>query len=256
YGGYGGGYGGYSSYGMMNRGYGQEGTSTFVRRAEESSQAAFQSVESIVQAFGSIAMMLESTHFAMFNSFRAVIGAADHFSRLKNHLLSAFGAVAIFRTLKYLYQKLLYMLGLIKTSGLDEEVWTDAATSAASAAAEGDAKRASRSWPIIMFFAVVMGVPWLIWKFLQSVSSEEDSSKDWMTGEGDHVLAKAEFDFNAQGEDELSFAAGTVLRLAPKGKQPRMRGWLLATVDGVKDGIVPGNYVKVWNTLTSQLTNL
>ena len=43
----------------------------------------------------------------------------------------------------------------------------------------------------------------------------------------------------------MSFRAGDILRLAPKGKQPRIRGWLLGTVDGSSEGIVPANYVKV-----------
>jgi len=64
-------------------------------------------------------------------------------------------------------------------------------------------------------------------------------------GEGDHVIARAEYDFDGEGDDELSFRAGNILRLAPKGKQPRIRGWLLGTVDGNTEGIVPANYVKV-----------
>ena len=43
----------------------------------------------------------------------------------------------------------------------------------------------------------------------------------------------------------MSFRAGDILRLAPKGKQPRIRGWLLGTVDGSSEGVVPANYVKV-----------
>lgn len=53
-------------------------------------------------------------------------------------------------------------------------------------------------------------------------------------GEGDHVIARAEYDF-----------AGDILRLAPKGKQPRIRGWLLGTADGLNEGVVPANYVKI-----------
>ena len=67
----------------------------------------------------------------------------------------------------------------------------------------------------------------------------------FLSGEGDHVIARAEYDFDGEGEEELSFRAGNILRLAPKGKQPRIRGWLLGTVDGSTEGIVPANYVKV-----------
>ncbi|XP_029203504.1 peroxisomal membrane protein PEX13-like isoform X1 [Acropora muricata] len=64
-------------------------------------------------------------------------------------------------------------------------------------------------------------------------------------GEGDHVIARAEYDFDGEGEKQLSFRAGDILRLAPKGKQPRIRGWLLGTADGLNEGVVPANYVKI-----------
>jgi peroxin-13 len=144
-GGYGG--GGYgSSYNRLGSYGGQTTSSPFVRRAEESSQAAFQSVESIVHAFGSISMMLESTHFAMLNTFRAVLGAADHFSRLKSSLIGAAGAIAIFKTIKTLCKKLLYILGLIRNTGVENEVWTEAHSSVVAAASgEGKDRKATKS---------------------------------------------------------------------------------------------------------------
>lgn len=167
----------YSNYGNQSTG------SSFVRRAEENSQAAFQSVESIVHAFGSISMMLESTHFAMLNTFRAVLGAADHFSRMKSHVLTAIGAIAIIKTLKTLCKKILYMLGLMKNSGVESEVWSEV-NSTVSAVTSGDGAevKTTKSWPIVMFFAVVLGVPWVIWKMLQSFTSEEDDTRSWMKG--------------------------------------------------------------------------
>ena len=183
YGGYGG-YGGYGSYGMYGNQVGtQDSQSSFVRRAEESSRTAFQSIEAIVQAFGSVAMMLESTHFAMHNSFRAVLGVADHFSRLKTHLVSILGTITLFRAVRYIVYKVLSFLGLWRQSGMEDEIWTEAKTALARTGTKGDGKKSPRSWPIIMFLAVVVGAPWLIWKLLQSFVSEENNEKDWMTGQ-------------------------------------------------------------------------
>ena len=70
-----------------------------------------------------------------------------------------------------------------------------------------------------------------------------------IAGEGDHVIARAEYDFDGENDEELSFRAGDILRLAPKGKQPRIRGWLLGSLDGSSEGIVPANYVKVCSQL-------
>ena len=173
-----GGYGGYGGgYGMNRYGMGYTGGSSFTRRAEESSQAAFQSIESIVQAFGSIAMMLESTHFAVINSFRAVLGVADHFSRLRGHLMSVLGALTLFRAIRNLYYKLLVFLRLRERT-VSDDVWMEAK----SAVVATEAKKSPRSWPIVMFFGVVLGGPWLFWKLLQSLNSDDDSAKEWATG--------------------------------------------------------------------------
>lgn len=66
-----------------------------------------------------------------------------------------------------------------------------------------------------------------------------------LLGEGDHVLARAEYDFEAENDEELAFHAGDMLRLAPKDKQPRVKGWLLASLNGTSEGLVPANYIKV-----------
>ena len=90
----------------------------FIAAAEESTQHAFQSLESIVRAFGSISMMLDSTFNAVHSSFRAVLGMADQFSRLRSHLSRVFSALAIFRTAKWAYLKLLYFMGQYDTKYL------------------------------------------------------------------------------------------------------------------------------------------
>ena len=184
YGGMYGNYGGMYSGGGMYGGYGQRGFgmaggnepySRFVQQAEESSRPAFQSIESIVQAFASVSMMLESTFQTVYNSFRAVLGVAEHFSRLKIHLAKIFSAIAIFRFLRYVYRKLLVLVGL-RSHEFAEEIWLEAESQAAEGALAivpaGKQKKAP-SWPIFMFFAVVVGGPYIIWKLLSS--NEEDS---------------------------------------------------------------------------------
>ncbi|XP_041484019.1 peroxisomal membrane protein PEX13-like isoform X2 [Lytechinus variegatus] len=212
YGGYGGMYGGSvgGMYGGMGygrgMGAGNEPYSRFVQQAEESSRPAFQSIESIVQAFASVSMMLESTFHTVYNSFRAVLGVAEHFSRLKIHLAKIFSAIALFRFLRYIYRKLLVLLGL-RTHEFAEEIWLEAESQAAEGAVSlmpsGGKQKRAPSWPIFMFFAVVVGGPYIIWKLLSS--SEEE----------------------------------------PDNQQPKVRGWLLASKGGEKIGLVPANYVKI-----------
>lgn len=163
-------YGGYGGYGMNRFGYGaQNDYNSFARMAEESSRPAFQSIESIVGAFSSVSMMLDSTFQAVYNSFRAVIGVADNFSRMKMQFAQIFSAFAVFRTLRYLYRRLLVLLKL-RPQGFAEEAWVEAGDSVTQNANLGPGKGKS-SWPVLMFFAIIMGGPWLIWKFLQATFS-------------------------------------------------------------------------------------
>lgn len=255
-------YGGYSPY-SYSGGYGHGGynrllpseevaPSRFVQQAEESSRGAFQSIQSIVQAFSSVSMMLDATFSAVYNSFRAVLDVANHFTRLRVHFTRVFSAFALVRTLRYLYRRIQMLLGMRQDAEV-EDLWADSAGDVlATAAARGvgagtEDPRAGtvKSWPIFLFLAVVLGGPYLIWKLLSSTQDTEDTATNWASGEDDHVVAKAEYDFTAASEEEVSMHAGDMLNLAPKEQQPRVRGWLLASVDGQTTGVVPANYVKV-----------
>ncbi|XP_048457067.1 peroxisome biogenesis factor 13 [Rhincodon typus] len=174
----------YGSYSPYNYGYGGLGynrfrtddvpPSRFVRQAEESSRGAFQSIESIVHAFASVSMMLEATFSAVYNSFRAVLDVANHFSRLRVHFTKVLSAFALIRTLKYMYRKLQRLLGLRNNSEV-EDLWADSAV--VPAGAEDKVPGSGKSWPIFLFFAVVLGGPYLIWKLLSSATSEGPGDK-------------------------------------------------------------------------------
>ncbi|XP_032398036.1 peroxisome biogenesis factor 13 [Etheostoma spectabile] len=252
-------YGGYSPYAYGGGGYGMGGysrlsntedapPSRFVQQAEESSRGAFQSIESIVQAFTSVSMMLDATFSAVYNSFRAVLDVANHLTRLRSHLTRVFSAFALVRTLRYFYRRLQRLLGRRSDAEADD-LWADSASDALATGASrvdgaGMEGPTVKSWPIFLFFAVVLGGPYLIWKLLSS-SSVEENATDWASGEDDHVVARAEYDFSAASEEEISLRAGDMLNLAPKEQQPRVRGWLLASLDSQTTGLVPANYVKV-----------
>ncbi|KAM7408161.1 hypothetical protein PAMA_002042 [Pampus argenteus] len=257
-------YGGYSpySYGSSYGGaaYGLGGysrlphaediaPSRFVQQAEESSRGAFQSIESIVQAFASVSMMLDATFSAVYNSFRAVLDVANHLTRLRAHLTRVLSAFALVRTLRYLYRRLQRLLGRRSDAEVDD-LWADSASDALAMSTSrgngaGVEDQPVKSWPIILFFAVVLGGPYLIWKLLSSSTGSEESATNWASGEDDHVVARAEYDFSASSEEEISLRAGDMLNLAPKEQQPRVRGWLMASMDGQTTGLVPANYVKV-----------
>jgi peroxin-13 len=215
YGGYGAGYNGYSSYnspfGYNN--FGNNPSSGFLRAAEDSSRNAFQSIESIVHAFSAVSAMFESTFHAVYNSFRAVVGVADQLYRLKSNLASIFSAFALLKTLKYLYFKLLRILRL--RSSNDEDFWAKEINVNDAEKMVKD-KRKATDWPLVLFFAVITVGPWLIWKMLRSVEAV-NKDESWMTGKIDHFVASAEYDFDAENSDEISFKKGQKLIIAPKG---------------------------------------
>lgn len=49
----------------------------------------------------------------------------------------------------------------------------------------------------------------------------------WASGLDEHYVAKAEFDFEGENNDELSFKQGTEIILAPKGKNIRFGSILI-----------------------------
>lgn len=200
-------YGGYSPY-SYGGGYGLGGynrlshmddvaPSRFVQQAEESSRGAFQSIESIVQAFASVSMMLDATFSAVYNSFRAVLDVANHLTRLRAHLTRVLSAFALVRTLRYLYRRLQRLLGRRSDSEV-EDLWADSASDALATSGSrgygaGMEDQTVKSWPIFLFFAVVLGGPYLIWKLLSSSPGSEENGE---TCGQDFVLADEILNFH------------------------------------------------------------
>uniref|UniRef100_A0A1E1XGK5 Peroxisomal membrane protein PEX13 n=1 Tax=Amblyomma aureolatum TaxID=187763 RepID=A0A1E1XGK5_9ACAR len=244
--GYGGGYYGtgglYGAGGLYGTG-GSYGAGPLQQLAEESTRGAFHSVEAVVQAFASVSLLLESTYQALYSSFRAVVGVADQFGRLRLHLAQTLSALALVRSLRWLFLRA-WLLLRGRRADLTEAAWSQASSAGGtlplpSAAPSGDG---SSSWPIVAFFGFVVGAPWLLWRIFAAAARRETR---WALGVDDHFAAVAQYDFQAEGPNELALTAGQELRLAPRELQPRVRGWLLASVDGSRTGLVPANYVKV-----------
>lgn len=216
-----------TGYGLGGLGVGATNNSSnfFLRAAEESSRSAFQSIESVVHAFSAVSAMFESTYYAVFNSFRAVVGVADQFYRLKTHLSGILSALAIIRVLKYIYRRCLRFLrrsaALITKSKLDtnsSDAWSLAKEINDSEKFVKQSQNRQTNWPLIMFLAVVFGGPYLIWKILSSMESLNKDDTLWMTSKIDHFIAVSEFDFDAVNVDELSFKRGQRIIIAPKGR--------------------------------------
>lgn len=88
-----------------------------------------------------------------------------------------FSAFALVRTIRYLYQRLQRLLGL-RQSCENEDLWAESEGKVARAGLEDKMANSAKSWPIFLFFAVILGGPYLIWKLLSTYSDEETGKDD------------------------------------------------------------------------------
>ncbi|KAG4066167.1 hypothetical protein HA402_014467 [Bradysia odoriphaga] len=255
FGSYGGGMGSYGGYGSYGGGYNRFGgnpmdpENRFIQIAEESSRPAFQSIESLVGAIGNIASMLDSTFFAITSSFRAILGVAANFGRLRGVFGQFWQSFAIFRGLTWLFNKILYWLRISK---LDPS--SLAFSEAFAAAQEGldsnvkPNERKPSAWPVLVFLGFIFTAPYLIMKLLGTVTSsaleETKNPRSWVNP----IKAQVKHDFQATNQQELNLRSGQTIYIAPREIQNTQKllntGWVLATLDNQSSGIIPLNYVQ------------
>ncbi|XP_016988881.2 probable peroxisomal membrane protein PEX13 [Drosophila rhopaloa] len=253
--GYGGGYGG-GFGGAYNR-YGAPGANDpeqrFIQMAEASSRPAFQSIESLVSAIGNIASMLDSTFFALTSSFRAILGVAANFGRLRSVFAQFWTTFAIFRGLNWIYRKILFWLRLSNldpSSAAFKKAFAEALNenNPQAGGAPQAPRKGSSPWPVLAFISFIFTAPYLIMKLLGTVTNtaqeEARNPAKWTAP----IQTQAVYDFVGRSQSELSLRAGQTLHVAPRDIQQTLNllntGWALATTNGQTSGIIPISYVK------------
>ncbi|XP_055599894.1 peroxisomal membrane protein PEX13 [Uranotaenia lowii] len=242
YGGYGNvyGYGGSSGYGM-----GWNPEQRFIQMAEESSRPAFQNIESLVGAISNIAMMLDSTFFALTSSFRAVLGVAANFAHLRGVFAQFWTSFALFRWIVWSCRKVLYLLKITKTDPASES-FTQAFKLAESMEAEQNPSKKGSSLPVMLFLGFIMSAPYLLMKLFGNKDTV-DQTKNPSSWKG-ALEAVAVYNFDSSNQSELTIRAGQNVLIAPKNVQIDNNllntGWVLATVDNVRSGLIPISYVQ------------
>ncbi|XP_073962996.1 peroxisomal membrane protein PEX13-like [Choristoneura fumiferana] len=255
FGGYGGGYGmggmggmgGMAPYGGYNR-YGPvygDIESRFIQVAEESSRPAFDSIQSLVNAVGSVAMMLENTFFALTSSFRAILGVAENFGRLRSLFAQFWSTFAVVRSLNWLVRKLLVLLGIRTES--EFKAWAEAVAATQTGTGTPEQRARGASWPILLFFGVIAAAPYIVLRMLNGLTSSVNERLNDPTSWQNPLRAVAQHDFQATSPQEISFHANQVLTLAPQCLQGQLwnSGWLMGSTDRQHAGLVPVNYIKV-----------
>lgn len=234
-------YGGYNNFNSMGDNSSlymrDDHERRFIQFAEENSRQTFASVESVVRAFNSLAMMLDNTFFAMTSSFRAILGVAENFGRLRTMFGHIWYSVNVFRFLSWFYRKFRQMLGLKVSRSSTSLAWTEAATGGPSPAPSGGS-----SWPTLAFLGVIVSAPYIISKFLPKYEDKLDPANWKSPG----IKAKVCFDFIATSPNELTVHTNDNITLAPTYIQEELHlkntGWAYAVLNG-KSGVVPLNYI-------------
>lgn len=167
---YGGGYGGFRN------GFGSnplDPETRFIQMAEESSRSAFQSIEQVVSTIGNIATMFDSTYFALTSTFRAILGLAANFSQMRGFLAKFFSTFTIFKSIIWLYKKLLYMCGLTKENPSTainlNEAFKDAEKVNTTDFFDSTSQNTSSGLPMVLFVAFIFAAPYLIMKLFGSL---------------------------------------------------------------------------------------
>lgn len=163
-------------FGFADNAFGAGGSANLTQMVESQLRPGFDSIYSIVQAFSSVSMMLESTYFALQNTVRAAVGMADQFTRIGTQLRSLLLAFPLLAWLRKYVKRILFWLGVIKVN--PNNVWKAMQKQAEAAERQQNplsGPRPNASWPMLLFFAVAIGGPLLIWRLLRSIFNVQQS---------------------------------------------------------------------------------
>ncbi|KAM5465255.1 Peroxisomal membrane protein PAS20 [Microsporum audouinii] len=177
YGGMGGMYGGMGGMGGMYGGMQNGDPNSLTNSFNQSTQATFQMIESIVGAFGGFAQMLESTYMATHSSFFAMVSVAEQFGTLKNTLGSVLGIFTLLRWLRTLLAKLTGRPLPADATALTPSAFS-AFTGNNGGLPDGSGRPKPSKKPFFFFLAAVFGLPYLMSKLIRVLArSQEQEAK-------------------------------------------------------------------------------
>ena len=287
YGGYGGvgtyggmGYGGYGGYGTgMGMGMGMNGmpygnvqldahgnpVPTLTQTLEATTQHTFQLLHSIVQTFGGVAQMLESTFMATHSSFFAMVGVIDQFGQLRNALGSVLGLFGLVRWIRDLIAGRCTITGAPTAHGLQHE-FRDFINGRPVQGPPGPPQQTKTSKkPLYIFLLAIFGIPYAMSKLVkllkQRAQAQAAANGGILPGQlppldpSSLTFARALYPFSASNPNELSLKENEIVaitgKLDPKtGMEvdPRLEvdgeWWKGRTRDG-REGWIPKKWIEV-----------
>lgn len=255
YGSYGGmsGMGGIGGYGQMNP-YGDPNNPNFSQTMQNSTQATFQFIQSIVGAFGGFAQMLESTFMATHSSFFAMVSVAEQFGNLRNGIGSVLGIFAMMRWVKALMAKLTGRP--LPDSEISVENFASFTGSGRDSPSPSGPKFSKK--PLLVFLMAVIGLPYLMSRLIQAMTAREEEARRKLQAEqgpngmnapvdpSSLEFCRATFDFTPQDVQlELPFKKGDLIAILSKtDPMGNPSQWWRGRLRDGKVGYLPSNYVE------------
>ena len=158
---------------------------------------------------------------------RAIRGVADHFGQLRQHLVGIVKSISLLRALKRLLRWICTLLGIPLPRALHVSAEELAAEFRPPVLPGGPPP--PRVWPLILFFVIAFGGPYLVYKLLMEGDGVPNRSA--APDARQPVQARAGWDYTAADAAELSFRAGDMLTVYPP-TEAEPQGWLRAALDG------------------------
>ncbi|XP_050544790.1 peroxisomal membrane protein PEX13 isoform X2 [Daktulosphaira vitifoliae] len=212
--------------------------------AAENSRPAFESIQSVVQSFNAVSMMLESTFTAMHMSFQALLGVAENFTRLRTFLMKLYSTIVTFKLARWFLAKLIYLLRLVKGnyngSSIEEDLWSNLSTSSRETTNQAD----GRSWPLIVFTGLLVATPYFVYKLLNSVTPTNIPNS--VNGNNGRIVIKAPCDWSSNDPNTITLVKDqsyftSNIRLENTSKNG---GWLLLDSFNGQRGYAPFSLLK------------
>ncbi|EFN89103.1 probable peroxisomal membrane protein PEX13 isoform X2 [Harpegnathos saltator] len=226
-------------------GYGNM-VNSFQQYVEETTRPIVNVVESVLNTLGSITAVVESSHYTLLTSFRTYEVLADNIGRMRSTFGQLLSTLSLIRLLKWIYKKLLVLLGKESQDTLNEMLWQNSMSQMKS---QEEGHSPIFTWHTSFLFVTIFAViPYLILKIMSNVRQiqvQVNKPSTWVKSRYPVQVAHVLYDFVSVSNDELNLKAGQKIWLAPQSLQSKnATGWLIAT-NGKDIGLVPTNYIQI-----------
>ncbi|XP_014483743.1 PREDICTED: peroxisomal membrane protein PEX13 [Dinoponera quadriceps] len=262
---YGGNYG-YNNYGHNNYGYNSgdpfyhmsmpnnvpfgNAVNSFQHYVEETTRPVVSVVDSVLSTLSSITAVVESSHFALINSFRAYESLANNTGRMRSTFGQILKTFSLIRLLKWIYRKFLALFGRGKQDRINEMLWKNSMSQMTN---EVKDHTSVFGWHMSFLLTTIFAIiPYLIFKIMSNVRRfqfQPSNPSTWLKSERTVPVAIAKYDFMPVSNEELTLKVDQKIWLAPQPVQDKNPpGWVMAT-DGKTVGLVPRNYIEITGQL-------